>query len=224
MMSAMSLHPYPKGALIGRQISTSRDRDFFPVQRLFFFRQVVQIQWPPLIGATKADWYGTCAWSSCRHDSTAETQQTTKAHKSNITHKNTTNQNTSCESLCPLQGYNLALVRAAIHWVFGSGTGLWEDVCNRLEQFRCCFVVFEAAGVALRYRPVGLSESTWNSRHFKYSLEFYLALWYWANASRSIRYAIESGCYDSIDLGSSLTSWRSMNLTEIVLDHPFRFL
>ena len=24
--------------------------------------------------------------------------------------------------------------------------------------------------------------------------------------------------------GSSLTSWRSMNLTEMVLDHPFRFL
>ena len=129
-----------------------------------------------------------------------------------------------CESLCPLQGYNLALVRPAIHWVFGSGTGLWEDVCNRLEQFRYCFVVFEAAGVALRYRPVGLSESTRSSRHFKYSLELYLALWYWANASRSIRYAVESGCYDSIDLGSSLTSWRSMNLTEMVLDHPFRFL
>ena len=36
--------------------------------------------------------------------------------------------------------------------------------------------------------------------------------------SRSIRYAVESGCYDSIDLGSSLTSWRSMNLTEMVLD------
>ena len=60
--------------------------------------------------------------------------------------------------------------------IFGSGTGLWEDVCNRLEQFRYCFVVFEAAGVALRYRPVGLSESTRSSRHFKYSLELYLAL------------------------------------------------
>ena len=35
---------------------------------------------------------------------------------------------------------------------------------------------------------------------------------------------IESGCNDSIDLGRSLTSWRSMNPTEIVLDHPFRFL
>ena len=56
------------------------------------------------------------------------------------------------------------------------GTGLWEDVCNRLEQFRYCFVVFEAAGVALGYRPVGLSESTRSSRHFKYSLELYLAL------------------------------------------------
>ena len=140
------------------------------------------------------------------------------------TEKNEWHLERGCESLCPLQGYNLALVRAAIHWVFGSGTGLWEDVCNRLEQFRYCFVVFEAAGVALRYRPVGLSESTRSSRHFKYSLELYLALWYWANASRSIRYAVESGCYDSIDLGSSLTSWRSMNLTEMVLDHPFRFL
>ena len=115
-------------------------------------------------------------------------------------------------------------MRAAIHWVFGSGTGLWEDVCNRLEQFRYCFIVFEAAGVALRYRPVGLSESTRSSRHFKYSLELYLALWYWANASRSIRYAIESGCYDSIDLGSSLTSWRSMNLTEIVFGSSISIL
>ena len=132
------------------------------------------------------------------------------------TEKNEWHLERGCESLCPLQGYNLALVRAAIHWVFGSGTGLWEDVCNRLGQFRYCFVVFDAAGVALRYRPVGLSESTRSSRHFKYSLELYLALWYWANASRSIRYAIESGCYDSIDLGGSLTSWRSMNLTEIV--------
>ena len=43
-------------------------------------------------------------------------------------------------------------------------------------QFRYCFVVFEAAGVALRYRPVGLSESTRSSRPFKYSLELYLAL------------------------------------------------
>ena len=59
--------------------------------------------------------------------------------------------------------------------MFGSGTGLWEDVCNRLEQFRLS-VVFEAAGVASRYRPVGLSESTRSSRHFKYSLELYLAL------------------------------------------------
>ena len=69
--------------------------------------------------------------------------------------------------------------------------------------------------------------SEWSYTEFKtiyVSLELYLALWYWANASRSIRYAVESGCYDSIDLGSSLTSWRSMNLTEMVLDHPFRFL
>ena len=45
-----------------------------------------------------------------------------------------------------------------------------------MGQFRYCFVVFEAAGVALRYRPVGLSESTRSSRPFKYSLELYLAL------------------------------------------------
>ena len=43
--------------------------------------------------------------------------------------------------------------------------------------------VFEAGGVAVRYRPVGLSESTRRSRHFKYSLELYLALWYWAKHS-----------------------------------------
>ena len=42
---------------------------------------------------------------------------------------------------------------------------------QQTEQFRYCFLVFEAAGVALRYRPVGLSESTRSSRHFKYSLE-----------------------------------------------------
>ena len=45
-----------------------------------------------------------------------------------------------------------------------------------LSSFDYCFVVFEAAGVALRYRPVGLSESTRSSRQFKYSLELYLAL------------------------------------------------
>ena len=42
--------------------------------------------------------------------------------------------------------------------------------------------------------------------------------------SEAFAIQLESGCYDSIDLGNSLTSWRSMNLTEMILDHPFRFL
>ena len=59
---------------------------------------------------------------------------------------------------------------------------------------------------------------------FKYNLELYLALWLKANASRSIRYTVESGRYDSIDFRSSLASWRCLNTTEKLLDHPSRFL
>ena len=51
-----------------------------------------------------------------------------------------------------------------------------------------------------------------------------LLFWQWTNAFRSIRYAVESGCHDSIDLGSPLTSSRNMDLAEMILDHPFRFL
>ena len=81
-----------------------------------------------------------------------------------------------------------------------------------------------AAWAYLRYRPVDLGESTGSSKLFEYNLELYLALWLKANASRSIRYTVESGCYDSIDFGSSLTSWRCLNTTEKLLDHPSRFL
>ena len=54
------------------------------------------------------------------------------------------------------------------------------------------------------YRPVALRESTRSSSYFEYSLKLYLALWQWANAFRSIRYAVESGWYGFIDLGGSL--------------------
>ena len=81
-----------------------------------------------------------------------------------------------------------------------------------------------AAWADLRHRPVDLGESTWSSKHFEYTLKLYLALWLKSNASRSIRYTVESGCYDSIDFGSSLTSWRYLSSTEKLLDHPSQFL
>ena len=60
-----------------------------------------------------------------------ETQKRIKAVQVHLSRPRTDTQvQKNCESLCSLQGYNLALVRPAIHWVFGSGTGLWEDVCN----------------------------------------------------------------------------------------------
>ena len=65
---------------------------------------------------------------------------------------------------------------------------------------------------------MGLSESTRSSRHLKYSFGALFSFMILSECS------VESGCYDSIDLGSSLTSWRSMNLTEMILGHPFRFL
>ena len=74
------------------------------------------------------------------------------------------------------------------------------------------------------YRPVALRESTRSSSYFEYSLKLYLALWQWANAFRSIRYAVESGWYGFIDLGGSLTPYGSVNLTEMVLEPPFRLL
>ena len=96
-----------------------------------------------------------------------------------------------CESLCPLQGHNLTLERAAIHWVFGSGTGLWKDAYNRLEQFRYCFVVFEAAGVALSFQKHSLCNwigMLWfhRSRRFFDLLEEYESNWDGFGSSVSI--------------------------------------
>ena len=81
-----------------------------------------------------------------------------------------------------------------------------------------------AAWTDLRHRPTDIGESTGCSKPFEYNLKLYLAFWLKENASRSILSTVESGCYDSIIFGSSLTSRRWLKTTEKLLDHTSWFL
>ena len=81
-----------------------------------------------------------------------------------------------------------------------------------------------AAWADLKHRPTDISESTGSSNPFEYNLKLYLAFWLTENASRSILYTVESGCYDSIIFGSSLTSRRWLKTTEKLWDHTSWFL
>ena len=129
----------------------------------------------------------------------------------------------TCGSLSPLWGCNLALVRQAFI----------ESSVVKLDYGKVSTTDLSSFDIPLWYTE--LQEMIWDidlwvwvnlrsSSYFEYSLKLYLALWQWANAFRSIRYTVESGWYGFIDLGGSLTPYGSVNLTEMVLEHPFRFL